>query len=100
MAFRRSMALVTALAAPLVVAGCGGGDEPTPSEAARSAADSFVSALESGGFEAACGQMTAQLSDQLGGDQCPDQLSTIAGQAGEDLSITITNLRVSGPKAV
>ena len=80
--------------------GCGGDDEATPSEAAQSAADQFVSSLEAGDFEAACGDMTDALAQQLGGEKCPDQISTIAGQAGEDLSITITDLRVSGPKAV
>jgi len=98
---RRPVALLTGIAAAALLAGagCGGDDEPSPEEAARAAADQFVSSFETGDFEAACGDLTDQLADQIGGEECPDRIASIAGQ-GEDLSISITNLRVSGPKAV
>lgn len=95
----RLIALLAGVAV-LALAGCGGDDEPTPTEEARTAADEFASSLEAGDYEAACGAMTDALVKQLGGNGCPDQVSKIAGSAQEDLSITITDVRVSGPKAV
>jgi hypothetical protein len=88
-----------AAALAIAVAGCGGDDEPTSAEAARAAADDFVAALEGGDFEAACKLLTPQLAEQLGGEACPDQIAQVAGESGE-VSITITNVRTSGPKAV
>lgn len=91
-------ALLAAIAA-LAVAGCGGDDEPKPEEEAGAAAEEFATAMESGDFEAACGALTDELVTQLGGDQCSEQITSIAGEGGE-VSIEVTNVRVSGPKAV
>lgn len=93
---RISVALASALV--LVLAGCGGDDEPSPTEAATQAAEAFVSAIEAGDFEAACGDLTDQLESQLGGEQCPDRIATLAAE-GDDLEIAVTGVRVSGPKA-
>ncbi|MGI8462618.1 MAG: Rv0361 family membrane protein [Solirubrobacterales bacterium] len=78
----------------------GGGDEDDPAAEARSTAEQFVSTVGAGEFETACGLLTKQLAEQIGGAQCPDQLSATVGEAGTDISITVTNVRVSGPKAV
>jgi len=95
----RCAALAFAAAAALAVAGCGGDDEEDPSEQARAAAESFVSAIESGDFDAACADLTEGLASQLGGDACPEQIGAIAGAGGE-VTIEVTGVRVSGPKAV
>ena len=88
-----------AAALAILAAGCGGDDGPTSAEAAQAAADDFVAALEGGDFEAACDALTAELAEQLGGDACPDQIAQVAGESS-GVSITITSVRTSGPKAV
>jgi hypothetical protein len=98
---RRRGSRVAAAAAALALAGagCGGDDGPTAAEAARAAADDFVGSLEAGEFGAACDALTDELATQLGGDACPEQIAGVAGESGE-VSIAITNVRTSGPKAV
>ena len=87
------------VAVALAVPGCGGGDEPTAAEQARTGALEFVEAIEAGEFEAACDALTRELAEQLGGEACPQQVEAVAG-AGGDVAIEITSVRVSGPKAV
>ncbi len=94
-----ALLVLFAVIATLAAAGCGGDDEPKPEEQAGAAAEEFVAAMESGDFEAACGALTDELATQLGGDQCSEQIASIAGEGGE-VSIKVTNVRVSGPKAV
>ncbi|HEX6117326.1 MAG TPA: hypothetical protein VFY99_09510 [Solirubrobacterales bacterium] len=96
---RVALAAAITAAVAFAGAGCGGDDEPDPVEAARAAADEFVGAIGSGDFEAACGALTDELASQLGGDACSEQIGAIAGEGG-DVSIEVTNVRVSGPKAV
>ena len=88
-----------AASAILAGAGCGGDDKPSAEEAAGAAAAEFVAAIEGAEFGAACDALTDDLADQLGGEQCSEQLGQVAGEGGE-VSIEITNVRVSGPKAV
>ena len=95
---RRAL-VVIAIVASAAVAGCGGDDEPNPSEAAQAAADDFVGAIGSGDFDAACAALTEELAAQLGGDACPEQIGQLAGEDGE-VEIEVTDVRVSGPKAV
>ncbi len=83
----------------ILVAGCGGDEEPSSAEAARAAADGFVAALEGGEFNAACDALTPELAEQLGGDACSEQIAQVAGESS-GVSITITSVRTSGPKAV
>jgi hypothetical protein len=92
------LAMIAAIAA-LATAGCGGDDEPSPVEEARAAAEEFVTAIEAGDFDAACAALTDELAAQLGGDGCSEQIGSVAGEEGE-VSIEITNVRVSGPKGV
>lgn len=96
----RLIALIAAIAAiaVVVILLIGGGDQ-SPEEAAEGAADQFVSAVEEGDFETACGLLTDELRSGIGGDQCPDRLGATVGQAGEDLAIEVVDVRVSGPKA-
>ena len=96
-ALRRAAAVI-AVAFAGIAAGCGGEDEPSPTEAARAAAGEFVGAIASGDYEAACAALTEQLAAQLGGEACSEQIGAIAG-AGE-VEIVVTDVRVSGPKAV
>jgi hypothetical protein len=87
-----------AVASAIALAGCGGDDEPSPTEAAGAAAGDFVAAIESGDYEAACGALTEELVSQLGGEACSEQIGSIAGEGG--VEIEVTDVRVSGPKAV
>ena len=97
----RLIALVVAVVAIaiVVVILVGGGGE-SAEEAAEGAAREFVGAVEEGDFETACGLLTDELREGIGGDQCPDQLGATVGQAGEGLEIEVLDVRVSGPKAV
>jgi len=94
----RRAAAVLAVAGTAAIAGCGGDDQPSPTEAASAAADDFAAAIGSGDYEAACGALTDQLATQLGGEACSEQIGEIAGEG--DVEIEVTNVRVSGPKAV
>ena len=94
----RCIAAVIGIAGALALAGCGGDDEASPTEAAGAAAGDFAAAIGSGDYEAACGALTEELASQLGGNACSEQIGAIAGDG--DVEIAVTNVRVSGPKAV
>jgi hypothetical protein len=94
----RRIAAVFAVAVAVVAAGCGGDDEPTPNEAAGTAAGDFAEAMGSGDFDGACRALTEELLAQLGGEACPEQIGAVAGDG--EVAIVVTNVRVSGPKAV
>jgi hypothetical protein len=95
----RAAGVAAVVVALVVPAGCGGDDGPSADEEARAAAQEFTASLEGGDYSAACEELTDELRAQLGGEGCPDQLAAVAGE-GSGVSITVTNVRVSGPKAV
>lgn len=94
----RAAAAALALAGG-VATGCGGDDEPSGEAEARAAAVEFAAAIEGGDYEAACGELTDDLASQLGGERCADAIAALGGEGG-DVSVAITDVRVSGPKAV
>jgi hypothetical protein len=98
---RRAVALLVIAAvvvAVVLIFFVGGDDEADPAAEARAAAESFVGSLGAGDFDAACDDLSQALRTQLGGEECPAQIGVVAGEG--EVEIEITDVRVSGPKAV
>jgi hypothetical protein len=92
------IAIVVIVVAAVIFLVAGGDEEADPAAEAQAAAESFVGSLGAGDFDAACDDLSQELRAQLGGEECPEQIGIVAGEG--EIEIEITDVRVSGPKAV
>ena len=96
----RLLVLLAAVAAVVVIVVMLVGGEESPQDAARQTAEDFAAAVEAGDAEAACALLAEELRSSFGGDSCAESFSASVSQAGDELEVEITSVRVSGPKAV